>query len=264
MHKKNIALEFINLNDNEQVIFCSEFIKWNNSHTNGIYTSVVITNMSNIYRMSEKIEYKYGKIRLEKNNRISVERNNQQIHPIIVNILHRMELNELDSNSYSYSVSKHHKNVIYLNDMPTITSDDDDNVSSTSFKSRIKYLIEVNEEIYRSDVFNLYDARSEASDDEQMNLLLELSAETAKVRDMQKIIDSQNSLIELLKQKVEILEHELYDTVPIEWRCGVCFELNVARNCNIPCGHTTFCDNCINTEVCTRCGEKVDKILPYN
>lgn len=78
-------------------------------------------------------------------------------------------------------------------------------------------------------------------------------------------IDEINSLkneITRLQEENDLLEDRIRDIIPIEHQCCICFGYTHKKQVCAPCGHTQYCESCINRiEKCALCNTHITNII---
>jgi hypothetical protein len=66
--------------------------------------------------------------------------------------------------------------------------------------------------------------------------------------------------ISSLKNRIDVLERSLYDSIPEDHRCGICMGYNDLGIVLVPCGHRSLCKKC-PAERCPVCNQSVTSIV---
>lgn len=65
-------------------------------------------------------------------------------------------------------------------------------------------------------------------------------------------------VVDSLKREIQILNEKLYNCIPDEYRCDICFNFNDQHNINAGCGHTMPCSHCIpDITNCPQCNQLI-------
>lgn len=234
--KDNLLLKDVDLNIGEYIIFNEEKVRQritihnpcSPSQAYEVYYSLIITNMSNIY--TQNCQYLVNNNGKPRNAHLIKQHAFQSMKPL--SIINNLELDPI----LIKIIQK-----IKLPRMCFIGT------SQLEYSPRFEYIVNFMKEIITINKEHFYRFISSVDLSNKYSSSLQ-------------IIQEQQDKIQNLKQEIEDLKSSLYESIPIDHRCGICFGYTDKSQIINPCGHSNICGTC-EIKVCPTCNVEVSSII---